>query len=106
MSYFCRNVLNSHRSGRDGVIHKVGVAGVTCCGGDGVVHIVAHRAHLPLSLQCILKVVRLLCPHSEFSIYFYLKTLLDSNKLTNRFRKMFNIYVNSNKTRNNNIGLL
>ena len=44
---FCGNVWNSHRSGGDGVINKVGIAGVTCRGGDGVVHIVAHRAHLP-----------------------------------------------------------
>ena len=47
MSYFSGNIWNSHRSGGDGVINKVGIAGVTCRGGDGVVHIVAHRAHLP-----------------------------------------------------------
>ena len=75
MSYFSGNIWNSHRSGGDGVINKVGIAGVTCRGGDGVVHIVAHRAYLPLSLQCILEVVRLLCPHNEFSICFSLKTV-------------------------------
>lgn len=58
-------MFRCYRSGGDCVVDKVGAAGVASGGGDGVVHIVTHRAHLPLVLKSVLKVVWLLCPHFD-----------------------------------------